>query len=226
MPSHEINKDRRRRSILDAARALIAESDDGDFSMPELAKRAGLSVATPYNLIGSKSDIIIALHDQELQRFRRQVTRIRSSPPVAALLSAADTALKIYLTDEKYFKVLIRVSLTAIGPVQEYFTSARERFWEGFLASVVTAGCLRPGLTEQAAAHFLANIYWAGIRSWAIDRIPSSQVRKQMAHTFALAIVAIGGEDWEREALKIAIRNQPSDGSVRPRQKAEAAPSA
>jgi AcrR family transcriptional regulator len=51
-------KSRRRLSLVRAARDLIAERDDSSFSMQELADRAGLSLATSYNLIGSKAVIL------------------------------------------------------------------------------------------------------------------------------------------------------------------------
>lgn len=45
----------RRRRLIWAAGELILENDEGAFSMPDLARRAGLSLATPYNLFGSKA---------------------------------------------------------------------------------------------------------------------------------------------------------------------------
>ena len=45
----------RRRRLVKAASELLAERDNGQFSMPDLAERAGVSLATPYNLFGSKA---------------------------------------------------------------------------------------------------------------------------------------------------------------------------
>ena len=42
-----------------AARALILEGGRGDFSMPALAEAAGVSLVTPYNLFGSKANILL-----------------------------------------------------------------------------------------------------------------------------------------------------------------------
>ena len=36
----------------------MTENEDADFSMELLAQRAGVSIATPYALIGSKNQII------------------------------------------------------------------------------------------------------------------------------------------------------------------------
>ena len=52
--TRELGKSKRRREILAAARDLMRQSDDLGFSMRTLADRAGVSIATPYNLFGSK----------------------------------------------------------------------------------------------------------------------------------------------------------------------------
>src|SRR5271168_2287443 len=52
----EAGKRERRRRIIEAARALIRETGNAGLSMRALAARAGVSLATPYNLFGSKRD--------------------------------------------------------------------------------------------------------------------------------------------------------------------------
>lgn len=42
------------RNLVDAAHALIRETGGTGFSMVQLAEKAGVSPATPYNLLGSK----------------------------------------------------------------------------------------------------------------------------------------------------------------------------
>lgn len=61
----------RRRRLVKAASELIEERDDGSFSMPELAKRAGLSLATPYNLFGSKAAVLAQVFDRLVRGFHR-----------------------------------------------------------------------------------------------------------------------------------------------------------
>ncbi|WP_418654973.1 TetR/AcrR family transcriptional regulator, partial [Acinetobacter baumannii] len=48
-------REARRRNIVDAAHELVRETGGAGFSMLDLARRAGVSPATPYNLLGSKS---------------------------------------------------------------------------------------------------------------------------------------------------------------------------
>ena len=62
-------KQARRDHILDTARKLIGRRDVSGFSMAELAEHAGVSPATPYNLVGSKPEILNALIRFEVKDF-------------------------------------------------------------------------------------------------------------------------------------------------------------
>jgi TetR/AcrR family transcriptional regulator, regulator of autoinduction and epiphytic fitness len=57
---------RHRSAILAAARALIAESDDGEFGVDELARRADVSRRTVFNHFASLDEIVVTVGAQEL----------------------------------------------------------------------------------------------------------------------------------------------------------------
>jgi len=73
--------------LIRAARDLIAEREDGNFSMPELAARAGLSLATPYNLFGSKAAILREVYRAETEGFRRTDKPAQRKPPVERVMA-------------------------------------------------------------------------------------------------------------------------------------------
>ena len=57
----EANVAARRQRILESARALLQEAGPEGLSMRKLARQAGLSVTTLYNLLGSREEILQAL---------------------------------------------------------------------------------------------------------------------------------------------------------------------
>ena len=61
-------RDEMRAQMLRAAEELIRESHAVTFSVGELAARSGSSVASLYNLIGTKSTILYALLNATLDR--------------------------------------------------------------------------------------------------------------------------------------------------------------
>ena len=72
----EAGKAERRARIIQAARDLIRDTGDAGLSMRALAARAGVSLATPYNLFGSKRAIVMAV----LQDVREFIDRVSNLP--------------------------------------------------------------------------------------------------------------------------------------------------
>jgi AcrR family transcriptional regulator len=72
-----------RNRVIDAAEHLLREGN-ADFSMRDLAARAGVSFATPFNQFGSKAAIMHAL---SARRIDTMTTRFTAAPP---LVDAAD----------------------------------------------------------------------------------------------------------------------------------------
>ena len=60
--------DERREGVLDAARQLLAATDGEPFSIDAIARHAGVSRMTVYNLFGSKAGLLEALFDSLAQR--------------------------------------------------------------------------------------------------------------------------------------------------------------
>ena len=77
MGVREEGKNERRNRITAAARSLIQSGDSG-FRMRALAEEAGVSIATPYNLFGSKQAILSAVMDADLSRFKETLARQRA----------------------------------------------------------------------------------------------------------------------------------------------------
>src|SRR6185295_15437479 len=64
-------KAERRLRIINAARDLIRETGDTNLSMRTIAKRAKVSLATPYNLFGSKRAVVLAVLEDERDFYER-----------------------------------------------------------------------------------------------------------------------------------------------------------
>lgn len=58
---------------MEAARTLIREKGGSGFSMRELAAKAGVSYATPYNLLSSKTNLLTLVVQEEFALFRHKM---------------------------------------------------------------------------------------------------------------------------------------------------------
>src|SRR5687767_3877095 len=81
----ERSKAERRKRIVAAARRLVRERGIDNLSMKLLAKRAGVGIATPYNLFGSKQAVMLAVIDQDVAAFQERVAATKHANELAVL---------------------------------------------------------------------------------------------------------------------------------------------
>jgi len=113
MGQRELAKAERRRRIIAAARDLIRETGNAGLSMRALAQRAGVSLATPYNLLGSKRAIFDLLTDDAVTaKFPAAERRaIKDFVPWTRLVQAAKTTYKNHKVDLPDFVMKHRTKL-------------------------------------------------------------------------------------------------------------------
>ncbi len=82
MGLREKRKLERRERILAAAQELIRETGSVGLSMRALARKAEVSLATPYNLFGSKGAVLAELGLAVLKKLERKMEELRSHDPI------------------------------------------------------------------------------------------------------------------------------------------------
>ncbi|GBQ92530.1 short chain dehydrogenase [Acetobacter nitrogenifigens DSM 23921 = NBRC 105050] len=108
--------DAKRQHVLDAAEGLLRDGK-ADFSMRDLASRAEVSFATPFNQFGSKAAIMHALSARRIAAMR---TRLSEAPADLGagerVLLAVDTAVAVMLEAPAVNRTVMGW-LGAAGPV-------------------------------------------------------------------------------------------------------------
>ena len=129
-----------RQTVLDAAEALLRDGK-ADFSMRDLAARAGVSFATPFNQFGSKAAIMHALSARRIDEMTRRFSAAPSlSDAVGRVLLATAIGVEVMLEQPE----VNRAVMGWIG------TARRCRGWRGTCSrgrvpvamEVVVPGCL------------------------------------------------------------------------------------
>lgn len=92
------NIQKRRRKILDTALQIVVEEGPEGVKIRELAKRAGFSVTTLYNLFGNKDDILVALLENALDEVSPLLEAKRETDPFSAIQAIMVGPVK-FLTD-------------------------------------------------------------------------------------------------------------------------------
>ena len=131
LPLRERGKEARRARILAAASLLIRESGATDFSMQDLAKKAAVSLATTYNLIGVKAAVLYALLDQSLDVLgARQagLEKIDSAP--RRVEAHCQLAVRHFGSDAEYHRPLMRYLLGVYKPERRpLFMNRALEYW-------------------------------------------------------------------------------------------------
>ena len=112
MSVREAQKNTRRRAILDAARSLILEGKERDFSMLTLAEKAGVSLVTPYNLFGSKSSILLEIVREDIYERITHVEALARDSLAEWVAALSATLAEVYYKNRHFYRRMI-VTLVA-----------------------------------------------------------------------------------------------------------------
>lgn len=131
----ESSKTARKQKILVAARTLL---DENGLSMRSLALEAGVSLKTPYNLFGSKHNLLTCLMDTDLEDYRKKVEKLASKDPIQKIYDSLDLAIDIYRREETFYKGLFFAALDSKEKsLMPAFLKPRILFWEARLSEAI-----------------------------------------------------------------------------------------
>ncbi len=186
-------KENRREAILGAAEALVRETGSTEFSVGTLALRANVSVATLYNLIGSKGTILYALLNRTMDQFEAATASPKSNDPYEQALAAATAVARIYVQDSAYLQPLWRFELGVIEPEHRPVLMNRALlFWASRLGALERAARLPKGveLVDLAREY---QIFFAGVLDlWVQNELSDAQLEVQVRYGILLRLLALG----------------------------------
>ncbi len=97
-----------RRSLIDAALALVAEKQDWTFSLREITRRAGVSHNAPYNHFADGDDLLIAVAAAGFERLRDHLRAAVSgiTAPDKALLACGRAYIELALKNPALYRLM------------------------------------------------------------------------------------------------------------------------
>ena len=111
-----------RRSLIDAALALVTEKQDWTFSLREITRRAGVSHNAPYNHFADSDDLLIAVAAAGFKRLRDHLRLAVSgvAAPDEALLACGRAYIELALKNPALYRLMC-------GPALAKSTGATDR---------------------------------------------------------------------------------------------------
>ncbi len=182
----------RRRHLVEVAQALIRERGDAGFSMAQLAASAGVSPATPYNLLGSKSEILRLVVRDDFARFITRLEALDDDRPLARLLQAADLVVIHYEADRRFHRGLFRAAFSADAPeVREMMSAEGRSLWRGFVQAAVDAGDLADFVRTGPLTDVLIRAIGAAAQTWLADDWPQARFALEMSLAVRLILAPV-----------------------------------
>lgn len=178
----EENKQRRRQQILEAAENLIRQENAVNFSMETLAREAGVSFATPFNLFGRKNDILGALISARVDAQLAKFEVSGREDALAGVLELADDSSEIYLSDPGLYRPVIRTVLTE--RLASSYTPPEKvlEMWRLAIAPAIEAGDVLEGAPIDEVVKLLHLAYTSALLYWANRLFTDEVFRVQARH--------------------------------------------
>ena len=156
-----------KRSLVEAALALVSEKQDWDFSLREVARRAGVSHNAPYNHFADKRDLLaaVAAAGYEALRVRLLAAAADADAPEAALVATGVAYVRFGAENPAHYRLMFGAALvTAEGPPA--VVSAAAAGAEAVLGEVILRGA-REGRFAASPDHRAA-IDLAVLSAWSL----------------------------------------------------------
>jgi AcrR family transcriptional regulator len=191
-PEH---KTERRAVILRAAEALLRRDPSATFAVEEIARRAGLAKGTVYLYFGSREEMLIAVHDAQMDELFNTLARALARPKVGA-----DTVARAVLDFLRHRPEFFRLSTSCHGALEDSVSADVARCHRELVATRLSEigrriEELHPGMRPGEGATLLKNSYALMLGLWQLAASP-------------LRVSGAAPGEQEPEALRIDFESQ------------------
>ncbi len=203
MGLREKRKLERRERILAAAQELIRETGSVGLSMRALASKAEVSLATPYNLFGSKGAVLAELGLAVLKKLEHKMEELCSRDPIEDLLHIAELGANTYASDPRFYRTLMAVlTASARGLHDDAISGGSVRLWQRPVEAGIRAGLLRADADSEFVARDLVITFLGVLDLWVRGVVDGDAMRAHILYAFALALLGLSTEASRAKLLR------------------------
>lgn len=170
-PSNSNASQRRRIAIAEATLTLLRARNAAEVAVSDIAAEAGVSVATVYNLVGRKDQILAGVIDGYVHRVSVELVK---QPPATELVQAASvvitTAVDAALSDPLPLRAVVREPGT-LNLVQTKGMGVDQLIEPRLCAAGASLG------EAREVAQLIVYGFWGTIVSWALGLISDARFR-------------------------------------------------
>ena len=201
----EAGKEHRRQRIIKAAHDLIREHGSSGLSMRLLAERAGVSLATPYNLFGSKNAIIWSVLG-DVREYQERFTKSRPADPIERIFVAIDLAIEFYIKDAKFYRAVWAATFDVTSDVRKDIFSRRwNGFWLPLFSDAIASGAINRNISAEVLLRQFVLILRSAMFEWVVGDLSSRELGPTVFCGVVLMLKGAATPDWQAP-LEIRLR--------------------
>lgn len=186
----ERNKAKRRNAVLDAALEMLDGPEAAAMTTERIAELAEVSVATVYNLVGTREQLLVALVDRLIEDVVGQVlTSEAAGDPIAALGELIENAVEVLTSRPAAFRQIV-LQLTAAANADLHTKLSPSTAAATGIRRAQEAGNLRGDLNPDALAAQVYLSFNGALLRWAAGVLSDSSFRAAALHGLTVVLVA------------------------------------
>ena len=188
----EIQKTERRQRILSAARRLIRTEGYTRMSMRELAREAQVSLVTPYNLFGSKADVLYALLESFFDTLDTATDEFDQQDPIDAMYALTQFSVQEYARDPVFYRSLLSSMVTTgeLLPVPRIVQRCTT-LWQRGLDAGIAQGLFQPHTRPDLVALQIQVNYRGAMELWIEGGVDIEGFETQLLYGLSLCLLAV-----------------------------------
>ena len=196
----------RRNVVIDAAEHLIRHTRSTDFTMVEVARHAGVSPVTPYNLFETKAGLLYALLSRSMDGIEAAGARAsRVTDALDRIRVSAEAAAKFYTSDPAFYRALYRFLLGVEDPVHRPAIMERAyAYWDRATEGLKSRRLFAPEFQQPEFAFQLMTNFLGITDLWVHGELADDEYVARAAHGATSLLLGLV-KGVERQQLLIVL---------------------
>jgi AcrR family transcriptional regulator len=190
MAKHDVTKNQNRIRIKLAAVKIIREEGMAKLTMRHLAKAADVSLATPYNLFGSKTEVLISLLDESQEGLIDELRETPKGSELERLFRGVDHMERVFSSDEKFFRDVYWGIMSSDQPSARF--NAFEQIiglCDSILANAVVNREVQANADAKALGKHLATQLFAILGMWGSGFFENTEAAQQIKRSWCASLL-------------------------------------
>lgn len=184
------NKSKRREAVLDAVLELLDRPDAPPLTTERIAERAEVSVATIYNLVGTREQLLLALIDRLIHDLLDAAAAIpQHADPLEVLKQVIALSVDALVTRPVAYRQVV-LQLTAAAGAELHTKLSPGTLAAAALRHAQETGAVRDDLDADALAAQLYLSYNGALLRWAAGALSDAGFKAAALHGVATVLAA------------------------------------